>query len=247
MHPYALPDPQTRRIGALDLWIVVLTLRLGLLIFLALPKTPAAVGRLCLHAINITVTTTMIALAAGTSNPAPGIPTHIAALAPSPTTDTLPTTPRAPQPLDPSTTTPTLGRPGAGPLALARSAPPTPRPDELCAALNIYHEARGESRRGQIMVTQVAINRTARGYKNARTLCGTIFAPAQFSWTLENPRQPTGAELAPYMRLARTILSGQYPDYARGALHYYNPTTVDAWWQHAYVEVAVVGKHRFMR
>ncbi|WP_211595190.1 cell wall hydrolase [Paracoccus litorisediminis] len=130
------------------------------------------------------------------------------------------------------------------PISTAR---PAPRPDSLCLALNIYHEARGEPLKGQVAVGQVTLNRAAVAYKGASSVCDTVFARKQFSWTHEDPRQPSGAELRPSLDLARKILAGRYIDRTHGALHYYNPHKVDAWWADSYAEVAVLGNHRFMR
>lgn len=56
----------------------------------------------------------------------------------------------------------------------------------LCLALNIYHEARGESIEGQIAVAQVTMNRVESEHFPG-TVCGVVWQPYQFSWTLEAP------------------------------------------------------------
>lgn len=49
-------------------------------------------------------------------------------------------------------------------------------------AENVYHEARGESLRGQLAVAQVTLARLISG-KFGKTLPSVIFAQNQFSWT----------------------------------------------------------------
>ncbi|HIE75488.1 MAG TPA: cell wall hydrolase, partial [Gammaproteobacteria bacterium] len=51
-----------------------------------------------------------------------------------------------------------------------------------CLALNIYHEARGESHDGQVAVAAVTLNRMqSASYPD--TVCGVVWQPHQFSWT----------------------------------------------------------------
>lgn len=54
---------------------------------------------------------------------------------------------------------------------------------ELCLALNIFHEARGESMTGQWAVANVTMNRV-KSKKWPNTVCGVVYQPSQFSWTL---------------------------------------------------------------
>ena len=51
-----------------------------------------------------------------------------------------------------------------------------------CLALNIYHEARGESLLGQQLVAQVTMNRV-RHNSFPSTVCGVVTQRKQFSWT----------------------------------------------------------------
>ena len=50
-----------------------------------------------------------------------------------------------------------------------------------CLALNIYHEARGESHDGQVAVAAVTLNQMhSASYPD--TVCGVVWQPHQFSW-----------------------------------------------------------------
>lgn len=238
--------PLIRLEGTLDLWACVAVVLLAKAAWMAAPKTPRTIGLTALHAANLATVAVLTWFLMAPPNPVDHIATHAPTLgAPAPV-ENMPfmaawdpiITERAAHP---------LATPSPHTLILAASARPRTRPDELCAGLNIYHEARGESLRGQVMVTHVAINRTKAGYRGAKTLCDTIHSPAQFSWTMENPRQPDGNTLAKYRTIAKKAIAGVYVDRTHGSMHYYNPHTVDAWWSNAYVEVRHEGKHRFMR
>lgn len=64
------------------------------------------------------------------------------------------------------------------------SSPPIPEDTKqlACLAANVYHEARGEPKAGQLAVAYVTLNRA----KNS-SICTEVFRPYQFSWTLTKP------------------------------------------------------------
>lgn len=53
-----------------------------------------------------------------------------------------------------------------------------------CLAENVYHEARNQSKRGQLAVLHVTQNRANKQNKH---LCDIVWAPKQFSWTINPP------------------------------------------------------------
>lgn len=53
-----------------------------------------------------------------------------------------------------------------------------------CLAKNIYHEARGESRKGQIAVAHVTLNRV-HSSKFPNTICGVVHQAVYSKWWLE--------------------------------------------------------------
>ena len=54
--------------------------------------------------------------------------------------------------------------------------------DKDCMILNVYHEARGESKAGQLAVMHVVMNRVQSvDYPN--TICDVVWQNRQFSWT----------------------------------------------------------------
>lgn len=54
----------------------------------------------------------------------------------------------------------------------------------LCMAKNIYHEARGESLKGQKAVFHVTFNRT-KSKHYPKSICEVVYQYKQFSWTLD--------------------------------------------------------------
>lgn len=60
-----------------------------------------------------------------------------------------------------------------------------------CLAKNIYYEARGEPKVGQLYVGYTTISRKMdKGFPN--TICEVVYQPYQFSWTLTKNKQPFG-------------------------------------------------------
>lgn len=82
------------------------------------------------------------------------------------------------------------------PSTLASSASPAPalpaiphsERDIQCLTDNLYHEARGESTRGQRLVAQVTLNRT-RHPDFPSTICDVVYQRYQFSWTASPKRR----------------------------------------------------------
>lgn len=139
----------------------------------------------------------------------------------------------------------------AGLSTPARQVAPGKREEaKVCLALNIYHEARGESYEGQVAVAQVTLRRAGMDYRRA---CAEVYKPHQFSWTAARERHgklPTGdawqwarAAAEQAMEWART---GEGHDFSRGASHYH---TVDSrpYWSREFDQVAVLGDHIFYR
>lgn len=121
----------------------------------------------------------------------------------------------------------------------------------LCLAFNIYHEARDQPREGRVMVGQVTMNRT--GTRKAwATICKTVFAAWQFSWTEERPyvdlSDPIEREaLRDALILSERLLNGEERDRSEGSRHYYNPEKATPFWRDSYDRIAVIGDHIFLK
>ncbi len=126
-----------------------------------------------------------------------------------------------------------------------------------CLALNIYHEARGEPRIGQLAVAYVTMNRVVSDrYPN--TVCGVVWQRHQFSWThdgrSDRPREQRAWQRA--LAIAQHIYSNYHvfraiangaTDITQGALYYYAPKHVYPQWAAHKETTAQIGSHVFLR
>jgi spore germination cell wall hydrolase CwlJ-like protein len=117
-----------------------------------------------------------------------------------------------------------------------------------CLAQNIYHEARGDSTKGQIAVAQVVINRT-KNDAYPSDVCSVVWDKAQFSWTLDKSlwKITDQKSYEKAKKVASEVLSGEHKDITNGATHYYEPTLVDPEWSDHGVNKKKIGSHLFMQ
>lgn len=126
----------------------------------------------------------------------------------------------------------------------------------LCLALNVYHEARGESLEGQRLVAQVTLNRAVTEDR----VCDEVFRPYQFSWanelttTTPQRRKQLAHKFVPRdkkawvvaKRVATKAMSGMYKGLARKSTHYHTHA-VSPKWAKSMKLTMVIGNHRFYR
>lgn len=119
-----------------------------------------------------------------------------------------------------------------------------------CLAENVYHEARGESERGQIAVALVTRNRVAEGRRNS--ICGVVWESnrrgCQFSWTCDG-RSDRIRDQESYLTIYERMLSfymDNPPDFTGGA-NYYHANYVSPRWARAFRQTVQVGTHIFYR
>lgn len=110
--------------------------------------------------------------------------------------------------------------------------------DIKCLALNIYHEARGESVLGQLAVAQVTINRT-RDPRWPNTICEVVYQRAQFSWTLFPQKSVKAPE-----HIAMIALFSNHVLKNFRATHYHN-YTVNPKWNKKMKYRVIIGNHIF--
>ena len=129
--------------------------------------------------------------------------------------------------------------------------------EKLCLAQAIYHEARGESREGQLAVANVIINR-AMSKKFPSTICGVVFQNAdkgrykcQFTFACDG-RSDIGRERAAWNRsmdMAEDAFyefqRGERPGVVPNSTLYYHTTAVAPRWSHTFNRVAAIGSHIF--
>lgn len=129
--------------------------------------------------------------------------------------------------------------------------------ERLCLAQAIYHEARGESREGQLAVANVIINR-AFSKKYPTTICGVVFQNAdkgrykcQFTFACDG-RSDIGRERTAWnnsMELAevafREFQMGERPGVVPNSTLFYHTTAVNPGWSGRFRRVAAIGSHVF--
>ncbi|HEY0918648.1 cell wall hydrolase [Devosia sp.] len=129
--------------------------------------------------------------------------------------------------------------------------------EKLCLAQAIYHEARGESRDGQLAVANVIINR-ALSDKYPSSICGVVFQNAdkgrykcQFTFACDG-RSDFGKERTAWnhsMQLAETAFyeyqQGRRPGVLPNSVLFYHTTAVAPKWSYAFRRVAAIGSHVF--
>ena len=129
--------------------------------------------------------------------------------------------------------------------------------EKLCLAQAIYHEARGESRDGQLAVANVIINR-ALSKKYPSSICGVVFQNAdkgrykcQFTFACDG-RSDMGRERTAWNRSVKLAedafyeyQQGRRPGVVPNSTLYYHTTAVAPKWSHTFHRVAAIGSHVF--
>jgi N-acetylmuramoyl-L-alanine amidase len=122
-----------------------------------------------------------------------------------------------------------------------------------CLAITIYHEARGETREGQIAVAHVILNRRGReGF--APTICGVVKQGAgsgdgtcQFSmWCDGRAEQQNADALDDSRAIAQAALAGEGGDPTGGALWFHAKDAAPPWAQRL-IPTVKIGRHQFFR
>ena len=130
-----------------------------------------------------------------------------------------------------------------------------PSRDENCLATAIYHEARGETLRGQFAVAEVILNRVA-SRKFPNTICGVVFqgvrvgrlGGCQFSFACDRKandlRRRGSADIA--RRIAQVMADGGHRGLTSGAL-FFHTTAVNPSWSRRLTQTTRIGAHLFYR
>jgi len=138
-------------------------------------------------------------------------------------------------------------------LSWAASADADDGREISCLALTIYHEARGESERGQLAVGHVVMNRTRSALFPA-SVCDVVRqggqqrAHCQFSWWCDgrSDRPKDEAALRESLWLAEEIYYGCTRDPTAGAL-WYHSTAVRPSWSKSFGPGKRIDRHVFYR
>lgn len=159
-------------------------------------------------------------------------------------------TPLAPAPLRTSIGVPQVLRGAAAPVAVPVAKKPTPvarrLSEELCLAQAMYFESGFEPRDGIEAVAAVVLNRVRSGVYPS-TVCGVVYQPAQFSWTVDADKW-TQIPPRKFRELAHTFL--QTPDILVNAyfrITHFHRQDMTPRWAHQLHYAGTYGQHRFYR
>lgn len=142
-----------------------------------------------------------------------------------------------------------------GPLRITtRNVPPpqvvVDQRELQCLARNVYYEAKGESREGQLAVAFVTVNRIGlHDWKG--TVCGVVYqrtptGRCQFSWVCQGKSQPPESPVwQAALDIARDVLAGRASDPTRNSVFFHNQS-VRPRFPNAQRTV-VIGNHTFYR
>lgn len=117
-----------------------------------------------------------------------------------------------------------------------------------CLAMNIYHEARGETEKGKLAVAAVTMNRVKAKYY-PDTVCEVVWQRKQFSWTEVKTKYHTITDTEAWINaieIAQLFIDGgNWPGVGK-ATHYHT-ISVSPNWKDDNQLVAQVGNHLFYR
>ena len=112
-----------------------------------------------------------------------------------------------------------------------------------CLAENVYHEARGEPRAGQVAVAEVTMNRVASP-RFPDSVCRVVHQQAAFSWTLGEMPAPRGRAWQQALDVAANVFDGEHTPVVPDALHYH-ARGVEPTWARANPPIKTIGRHIF--
>lgn len=121
--------------------------------------------------------------------------------------------------------------------------------DLLCMARNIFFEAATESIVGKYAVAQVTINRVEHS-KFPTTVCKVVYAPYQFSWTLDKKlmnSKPKGARWDESVHVAFQVLYGNVRLSLVDDALFYHATYVNPRWAKHKHFIARIETHIFYK
>ena len=132
-------------------------------------------------------------------------------------------------------------------IAHAETIPTSTSGQELgCLAMNIYHEARGETEKGKLAVAAVTMNRVKAKYY-PDTVCGVVWQKKQFSWTELKVKYHAVNDTKAWVNaieIAQLFIDGgNWPGV--GEATHYHTTAVSPNWKDDTLLVAQVGNHLF--
>lgn len=114
-----------------------------------------------------------------------------------------------------------------------------------CLAQNILHEAPDESYEGKLAVATVTMNRV-KNRNFPKTVCGVVYQPWQFSWTMIKHQSKFPLVLyKTARRIAEDVLYRQKRLESIGNALFYHNTTVSPSWASSMTMIRKIGEHLF--
>ena len=119
------------------------------------------------------------------------------------------------------------------------------RHDLHCLALNIYHEARGESVKGQLAIAIVTLNRV-KSIHYPNSICKVVWQSRQFSWT-RNPQPVRDLDAWTFaVAVAVSAIKGTDLPLLKKATHYH-ADYIRPGWSKRLKRVKKIGSHIFYK
>lgn len=126
---------------------------------------------------------------------------------------------------------------------------------EACLATAVYHEARGETLRGQFAVAEVIMNRVSSA-EFPNSICGVVYqgvregqmGGCQFSFACDGQSEamPNRRSARKARRIAQVMSNGGRRGLTEGAL-YFHTTAVNPPWAQQFRQTTQIGAHLFYR
>jgi N-acetylmuramoyl-L-alanine amidase len=116
--------------------------------------------------------------------------------------------------------------------------------DLHCMAHAVYHEARGETQRGQAAVAHVVLNRQQSGLFPP-TICGVVYQPHQFTDIRKTHPNFKSKAWQNAMTISAATLAGVSKDPTKGAKYFYAHMVIKPKWSQAKAKVRI-GNHTFI-
>lgn len=115
-----------------------------------------------------------------------------------------------------------------------------------CLVDNIYHEARGEGKKGMRLVADTTINRVLSD-SFPDTICSVVYQDGQFSWTRWNDLPIN--EMDAYDDARNVAMDALHRDHdsSYGALFFYGHRRVKPNWSHAKDVTIIYKNHTFLK
>lgn len=97
----------------------------------------------------------------------------------------------------------------------------------LWLTLNVYHEGRGESIKGQKAIIYVTLNRTKTRKMSVKEV---VLEPYQFSWTLKAQDEWIPVDTKAFVKCAEIVYKAiQEDDFTGGATYFHNSYVNPSW------------------